>query len=237
MAKLDYEQKLNSKPYRFFDLVYRLVVCNVLTIICFCTVIFAFPSIVACISTLKKENSNYNVFKAYFANLFAYLKKSILIGLILILLYGIFIYAIYFYSKVEGIDGKLEGFLNLFVNSGFVVCLVGFVILVFLTSHLPYILITFSKFSIGFIFKTSLYVTFRYILTTIILFILSMVSIITFICCIIRFQILAIWMLIGITLPLFLQLKISYPVYTYFSKIDYDKIINSIDEEEGEENE
>ena len=53
MSKVDYETKMNSKPYRFFDLIYRLLVVNVLTIILSCTVIFLFPSFVAATATLK----------------------------------------------------------------------------------------------------------------------------------------------------------------------------------------
>ena len=44
MANLDYEQKLNSKPYRFFDQVYRLLVLNVITIILGATIIGLFPA-------------------------------------------------------------------------------------------------------------------------------------------------------------------------------------------------
>ena len=47
MANVDYEQKLNSKPYRFFDQVYRLLVLNVLTIVLGITVIGLFPAFVA----------------------------------------------------------------------------------------------------------------------------------------------------------------------------------------------
>ena len=77
MSKVDYETKMNSKPYRFFDLIYRLLVVNVLTIILSCTVIFLFPSFVAATATLKEGNVEMNIFKQYFINFKKYLKKII----------------------------------------------------------------------------------------------------------------------------------------------------------------
>ena len=67
MANLDYEQKLNSKPYRFFDQIYRLLVLNVITIILGITVVGLFPAFVATTATLKQGNQM-NVFKQFFKN-------------------------------------------------------------------------------------------------------------------------------------------------------------------------
>lgn len=228
MPNIDYEQRLNSKPYRIFDLIYRLIVVNVLTVILSCTILLLLPSVVATISTLKQGSTN-NVFKQYFKNLFHYLKKSFITGLIMILLLGISLYAIYFYATVEGIDGSLDGVLGLFVNAGFVVCFISFLVIIFLSVELPHVIVTFDSFSIGDLLKTSLYITFRYILTTLILFIISIVIIIGFICCMIRFSYLAIWLLVGVSLPLYIGVRVSLPVYKYL-----DKAFNRANEELNE---
>jgi uncharacterized membrane protein YesL len=86
MGNVDFDQRLNSKPYRFFDLIYRLLVINVLSIILSVTVIGLFPGMVAATATLK-EGSVTNVFKQYFKNFLKYFKKAFLVGLILFILY------------------------------------------------------------------------------------------------------------------------------------------------------
>ena len=54
MANVDYETKMNSKPYKFFDAVYRLLIINVLTVVLSLTVVGLFPAFVACVATSKQ---------------------------------------------------------------------------------------------------------------------------------------------------------------------------------------
>ena len=234
MSKVDYETKMNSKPYRFFDLIYRLLVVNVLTIILSCTVIFLFPSFVAATATLKEGNVEMNIFKQYFINFKKYLKKSFFTGLIMLIFYLVLGYAIYFYAKAYFTDDEEHTLGMLFLNAGFMVCLVGFLIVLFLNGHMALIIISFTTLTIPEIFRTGFYVTFRYLLTTLILFVLNLLIIVGLICCIIRFQVLAIWMLLGISLPIYLGVKITAPVYYKFSKIDFEKIMHAGEEESDE---
>ena len=57
----------------------------------------------------------------------------------------------------------------------------------------------------------------------------------TFVMCVINFSVLAIWMLVGISLPIFLQVKVTAPVYYKLSQIDFEKIMHQVDEEEEDE--
>lgn len=231
MANLDYEQKLNSKPYRFFDQIYRLLVLNVITIILGITVIGLFPAFVATTATLKQGNQM-NVFKHFFKNFLHYFKKSFFVGLILFILYLIDIYAIYFYATSVVKDASDFDLTLLFINAGFIVSGVAFILITFLSVHLALLLITFESFTVGEIYRTSFYVSIRYFLTTLILFVLQVLIIGSFIYCMFDARFLAVWLLIGISLPVFLQVKVTTPIYYKLSQIDFEKIMHQLDEEE-----
>ena len=234
MANLDYEQKLNSKPYRFFDQVYRLLVLNVLTIILGITVIGLFPAFVATTATLKQGNQM-NVFKQFFKNFLHYFKKSFFVGLILFVLYLVDIYAIYFYATSVVKDASEFDLTLLFINAGFIVSGVAFILITFLSVHLALLLITFESFTVGEIYRTSFYVSIRYFLTTLILFVLQVLIIGSFIYCMFDARFLAVWLLVGISLPVFLQVKVTAPIYYKLSQIDFEKIMHQVEEEEEED--
>lgn len=234
MANLDYEQKLNSKPYRFFDQIYRLLVLNVLTIILGITIIGLFPAFVATTATLKQGNQM-NVFKQFFKNFLHYFKKSFFVGLILFVLYLIDIYAIYFYATSVVKDASDFDLTLLFINAGFIVSGVAFILITFLSVHLALLLITFESFTVGEIYRTSFYVSIRYFLTTLILFVLQVLIIGSFIYCMFDARFLAVWLLVGISLPVFLQVKVTTPIYYKLSQIDFEKIMHQVDKEEEED--
>ena len=234
MANLDYEQKLNSKPYRFFDQVHRLLVLNVLTIILGITVIGLFPAFVATTATLKQGNQM-NVFKQFFKNFLHYFKKSFFVGLILFVLYLVDIYAIYFYATSVVKDASEFDLTLLFINAGFIVSGIAFILITFLSVHLALLLITFESFTVGEIYRTSFYVSIRYFLTTLILFVLQVLIIGSFIYCMFDARFLAVWLLVGISLPVFLQVKVTAPIYYKLSQIDFEKIMHQVEEEEEED--
>ena len=139
-------------------------------------------------------------------------------------------------AKTEIDSQNEEQFLLLFLNMGFLVSFISFIIINLLSAHLPLLIITFEKLTIGEIFKTSFYITFRYFLTTLILFVLQLLIIVIFLMCIfVNWGILAVWLLFGISLPAFLQVKFTQVIYYKFSQIDFEKIMHQVDEEEEEE--
>ena len=112
---------------------------------------------------------------------------------------------------------------------------VAVIVITILSVHLPLLVVTFESFTVGEIYKTSLYVTFRYFLTTLILFVLQVLIIGTFIFCMFDPRVLAIWLLVGISLPVFLQVKVTAAIYYKFSQIDFEKIMHQLDEEEEDD--
>ena len=68
---------VGGKVYSFFDWVWRLMVLNMLTIICSIGIITICPAICACFRTIKETKENYTpkIFKPYFNN-FKYLFRD-----------------------------------------------------------------------------------------------------------------------------------------------------------------
>ena len=75
------EKKYSSKTYRFFDLLYKLLVINLLIIIISIPVVTIFPAIVAATATIKNNITETAIFKPYFKNFKTYFGKSFLMGL------------------------------------------------------------------------------------------------------------------------------------------------------------
>ena len=90
--------------------------------------------------------------------------------------------------------------------------------------HLPLLIITFESLTVMETIKTAFYIVFRYFLTTLILlamFVLKLVGTIAA----------PIWLLVGISLPTLLGIKLTYPVYYKFENIDLEKIMHQVEEE------
>ena len=134
------------------------------------------------------------------------------------------------------------------MNAGFIVSIVMFIIITLLSVHLPLLIITFESLTVGETYRTSLYVSIRYIITTLILFVLQACIIndvtvslfiskllISNISVVIRF--LAVWLLVGISLPVFLQVKFTTAVYYKLSQIDFERIMYQVEDEEDETDE
>ena len=93
-------------------------------------------------------------------------------------------------------------------------------------------MVTLESLTVGETYRTGFYVSIRYFLTTLILFVLQVLIIGSFIYCMIDPRFLAVWLLVGISLPVFLQVKVTAPIYYKFSQIDFEKIMHQVDEEE-----
>ena len=173
-----------------------------------------------------------NVFKQFFKNFLHYFKKSFFVGLILFIIYFLDIYAFYFYATSVVEDVKDFDWTLLFVNTGFIVSIVAFIVITILSVHLPLLVVTLESLTVGETYRTGFYVSIRYFLTTLILFVLQVLIIGSFIYCMIDPRFLAVWLLVGISLPVFLQVKVTAPIYYKFSQIDFEKIMHQVDEEE-----
>ena len=65
---MNYEKKMNSKIYIFFDWLYKLLIMNVFTLIFICLVITFLPAVTAMNATIKYDINETNIFKCYFSN-------------------------------------------------------------------------------------------------------------------------------------------------------------------------
>ena len=92
------EKKYSSKTYRFFDLLYKLLVINLLIIIISIPVVTIFPAIVAATATIKNNITETAIFKPYFKNFKTYFGKSFLMGLFFLLSFAAGIYGYFFWS-------------------------------------------------------------------------------------------------------------------------------------------
>lgn len=221
------EKKYSSKLYRFFDLLYRLLVINITTIIVSLPVITIFPAITAATATIKNNMHETGIFKPYFKNFKQYFFRTFKMGLCLLLAFGAGIYAIYFWSTATS-DSKI---IKIIMEIAIVVVPICLLIFTFMIVHIPLLTITFDKLTNYQIFKTSLYVSVRYFLTTLIMLLATIVVIGMLLLCLVVPGLLAVWMIFGISLPLYLVIKFTMPIYYKFAKIDLNEINQKVEED------
>ena len=220
---MNYEKKMNSKIYIFFDWLYKLLIMNVFTLIFTCLVITFLPAVTAMNATIKYDINETNIFKCYFSNFKRYFLKSFLIELIFLIAIGIVGYAFYFYSySIFDID-QYKVFKVIF-QIGIVVMLLLAIVVLLMSMHLPLLIITFEGLTVIETIKTAFYIVFRYFLTTLILLAMFVLKLVGSIAA-------PIWLLVGISLPTLLGIKLTYPVYYKFEKIDLEKIMHQVEED------
>lgn len=220
MTENDYEKKINSKPYRFFDWVYKLLIMNIFTLIFVCLIFTAFPAIIAMNATIKYDMNESNIFRTYFSNFKYYFKKAFIINLLLILVIAVVGFAFYFYSYAIPQDDIN----SIIFQLGVAVMIVLGVIIIMLCVHIPLLTITFESLTVGEIIRTSFYISFRYFVTTLILFGMFVLKIVGTIAT-------PIWLLFGLSLPTLLGIKLTEGVYYKFEKIDLEKIMHMAEDD------
>ena len=222
------EKKYSSKTYRFFDLLYKLLVINLLIIIISIPVVTIFPAIVAATATIKNNITETAIFKPYFKNFKTYFGKSFLMGLFFLLSFAAGIYGYFFWSYQDfGNSEMMEIFFYILI----VVIVICLIVFTFIIVHTPLLIITFNKLNNIQIFKTSMYVSVRYFLTTLLMLFAVIVIVGVLVLCLFVPWVLGIWMIIGISLPLYLVIKITTPIYYRFAKIDFEEINKKVEED------
>lgn len=224
------EKKYTSKVHRFFDLVYRLLVINIMTILIGLPIITFFPALVASIATIKKNLNETGIIKPYFKNFATYFWASFKLGIALLILVVIIGYAFFFWIFQEFDNNKMEWI----AQAGIIVMVICFLVFMFATVHLPFIIISIPTINNFQKFKMSIFIAFRYILTTLILIVATiciLAPVILSLFRMIRYGFIGIWMIIGVSLPLFLAVKCTAPVYHKIEKIDFNKISQQVEED------
>lgn len=217
------DKKLNSKAYRFFDYLFGLVIVNLFTIILSIFIITLLPAVTAAYQTITdfKEVGPTKVFRMYFTNFKKHLEKSFLIGLFIIIIIVIASFSMYFYSK----HFDPSSFVG---QAGYWIMLVVLLLLVLFSLHLPLVMINFPSFGIMDTIRISIFICFRYFISSLIIFGMNIVMLIGVLA-------LPIWVVIGLSLPIFLSIKFTDATYYYLRKIDLEKIIQKAKEIEDEE--
>lgn len=222
---MDIESKYNSKGHRFFEWLFMLVFVNVVTILLLIPIVTILPAITAMYATIKDsimEGPNKPI-KMYFSNFMKYSEKSFILELIIgIILVVAGISGWYYYNNIG------EG--ELFSNVGFWIMFIFIIIIVIMLLHIPLLIVTFKNLRSKELLKTSIYIAFRYIGITMIALVLLIISIVGIVAA-------PIWFLVGLSGPALLFIKVSEPLYYRLNKIDFEKIMHQLDDEEEEENE
>ena len=198
-----------------------------------------FPNIIACTKTMNDGLDNPYIFKIHFRNIKEYFKKSLPIGIIFFLILGIIIFGLLFYifqdfNSIHIDQTIFEKIGEKMSSAGVIVQVVALFFLLLMFANIPLIIINFRKLTIKEIFKASFYIAIRYFFTTFILFILLVVSlVVAFLCFFSQMaMLLLVWMMIGISLPIMLGVKITKPIFYVLEKKQFERIMHYDEEDD-----
>lgn len=225
MIVLDIEKKYNSRAYRIFEWLFMLIITNIFTILLICPIITSLPAITAMYATIKESITDgpYQPLKSYFKNFLKYSERSFLVELVLGGIIAVAVIGVWYYNGKIGSDQILS-------NVGFWVMIFFILIAILLLLHMPQLIITFKNLKTKELIKTAFYITFRYLGVTGVAIVLFLISIFGLVAA-------PIWFLIGLSGPALLIIKFSEPLFYRLNKIDFERIMRQIDEEEENENE
>ena len=220
---MDFEKRANSKASRFFEWLFAIVIINLFSIVFSIFIITLLPAVVASYATISdfKEHGTHRVIRRYFSNLWKYIEKSFLTGILLIVILVVAVFSMSFYRNHFDVD-------NVVGQIGYWIMLIVLFVLLLLSLHIPLLIVKFPKFTIMDTIKMSMFICFRYILSTITILVCDIVMIVGVLA-------LPIWVFIGISLPIVVVLKFTEPTYYYLKKIDIEGIIEKSKEIENEE--
>ncbi len=190
--------------------------------------IYMFPAIVATTEVFKlyEENATKGVFKEFFKALFRNFFKSLLISIVLFLILFILL------ADFKFNNFQFLGVLLYFINNltdiyslfGLAITISFLMIGLFVLCHMPLILVYFDGISLWQQFKLAFIMAFRKIGLTIIMALIVLGF--AFVCIFLNLQIVI--FIFGISLPIFLIVKITFK--------EYIKIYRKVENKENEKN-
>lgn len=177
--KYDGKDPTQGKVYRFFDWVWKLFIINALSLICSLGVITFIPSVVAGFRTIKDcyEEDESHYIKKYFQNFLFCFKDTVIIGILVLLLYGVLFYAYVFYSEVireMEEAGNLESYINLY-SILLSLIILFFLILTIVVIQIP-VAVTYFHLRFFDKIKFAFYMTFKHFGITLCLFLILSIS-------------------------------------------------------------
>ena len=209
---MNFEKFANSKFYLIFDWIWKLFVLNTLTLVTSLGVVTLFPSIISCMQSIKdyKDGSGTGIYTTYFRNFRKVFKSTVWVGITLLVIFAILLFAANYYSTLIKDDQFSLDTLGIFVFIGFYI--VGFLALVMImvTNQLPMIYLYFHFRYIDY-FKFAFFMAFKFIFQS--LLILGIWALNIFI-----LYLTPLWFGLMVSVPLYLTFIITKPVYWYLTK-------------------
>ena len=198
------------------------------------------PAIVSSTAVIKDNVSGVPVWKSWFYEFKSHYLKSMLMGLVYAVLFGIVVFSLYFYSICEPTDINIIDHFNItgtnilfiitaqmqehILQAGFVVSGIFMIALTLLVVHVPMLVITLPRLSVGDLLKTNVFMAINYFINTIVLVAMLLISIV-------GLTFFPIWIVFGISLPMLIGIRFSKVNYRELEKVDFDKINKQIDED------
>ena len=222
---MDFDSKMNSKPRKFMDKLYGIVVANFLTILLSIPLITFFSALTTNLDVILdvKENGSKKVFITYFRYFWQKIEKTIIFGILLTVIMVIASFSMYFYRT------RLDP-ANILGQIGYWVMLLIMVVVLLFSLHLPLIIVKFPKLSFMDTLRLSIYVAFRYFLYTLMILAFTIIMVVGVVA-------LPLWIFFGISIPQFFIEKFSQPMYLYLKQIDIENIMKKAREMEDEDDE
>lgn len=177
--KKDGKDPTQGKIYRTFDWIWKLFVINTCTLVCCLGIITILPSIVAGFRTIKDcyEEDETHYLKKYFYNFRFCFRDCVLIGIVILLCFGVLLYAYIYYSElIDALNAETGygGYITMY--SIFLSCIMlFFLILIILCIHLP-IVITYFHLRFFDKIRFTFYMTFKHFGITLCLFLLVSIN-------------------------------------------------------------
>lgn len=221
---MDVDKVVSNKVFHFFDWLFKLFILNILTLFTSLGIITILTSFTACFQSIKdyKDGSNIGVFKLYFQNFRDCFKRSVIIGVIIIVLVVIFSFALmFYYENILNMDENTSPTWITIFSIGRYISLFSLFIIIIVFIQLP-IVYSYFYFRTFDNLRFAIYVSFKYLgnsflnlIPWIVFFILLYFEFMRPMC-----------IFFGISLSLYFNYKISRSTYW--------KIINQSKQNEGE---
>jgi len=206
---MDLEKLINSKAFLFFDWLWKLLILNFLTLVTSIGFVTILPSLIACFQTIKdyKDGSNINAFSLYFRNFKNSFRRSIVLGILLVILALVLFYAESYYIELlerMGNDPKYETWTTLFIIGKYITFFT-ILIVIMIVVQLP-IVYAYFYFRTFDNLRFAFYVSFKF-------FARSVMTLFPVLLSYLLYSIRGVWFLFGISLTLYLIYMVSRPTY------------------------
>lgn len=202
---MNFEKIVHGKLFGFFDWVWKLVFINTLTMVLSLGVVTFLPSFVACYRSIQeyRDGVQKDVFRMYFGHLKSSFKDAFFVGLLMVGLFGLFGFAVFYYTWVGG-----EGYF--LFDLGFYISLFCLFIIAMMHNQLPMI-VTYFHFRFLDNFKFAFFMTFKFMFQNLAIFFIWCLSILLL-------YLTPLWFFFLVSVPMFLVSKMAHPVYRYLSE-------------------